>query len=168
MKHLISLKEAIQSLIDWLYIPFRKFIPHDTFRYAACGGSNVVLDNFLFYITYNFILQKNVVHLKIVAISPYQASNMMVFPITFFTGFMLSKYITFSQSELRGRVQLMRYGFTVLVCFLLNYILIKIFVEQFGFYPTASKILTSALVVFYSYFSNKHYTFRTEISKVNG
>jgi putative flippase GtrA len=85
----------------------------------------------------------------------------MVFPITFITGFILMKFITFSNSGMRGRIQLFRYGVTVFVCLLLNYILLKFFVGICGFYPTPSKILTSGLVIIYSYFSQKHFSFKT-------
>jgi putative flippase GtrA len=88
----------------------------------------------------------------------------MAFCITFPTGFFLSKYITFSQSDLRGRIQLFRYGITVLMCILLNYIFLKIFVEYFGWYPTLSKIITTLIVVVYSYFSQKYFTFRTNVN----
>jgi putative flippase GtrA len=156
------LKKLIQDLIDWLYIPFKRFIPAETFRYAVCGGSNVSLDIFLYFITYNFILRKKILYLKIISISPHIAAFMFVFPITFITGFMLMKYITFSQSSLRGHIQLFRYGVTVLVCIILNYVLIKFFVEYCGFYPTISKTLTTGFVMIYSYFSQKYYSFKTE------
>ena len=159
MRHL---KKLIQDLIDWLYIPFKRFIPAETFRYAVCGGSNVSLDIFLYFITYNFILRKKILYLKIISISPHIAAFMFVFPITFITGFMLMKYITFSQSSLRGHIQLFRYGVTVLVCIILNYVLIKFFVEYCGFYPTISKTLTTGFVMIYSYFSQKYYSFKTE------
>lgn len=155
-----GLKESINNLIDWIYPAFRKFIPLDTFRYAFCGGSNTVLDLFLYFITYNFILKKKVVYLHIIAIKPHIAAFLIVFPITFFTGFLLAKYITFVQSEIRGRIQLFRYGVTVLVSIFLNYIFLKFFVEVCGFYPTFSKLLTTGLVIIYSFFSQKYFTFK--------
>ncbi len=164
MEHLNNLREHIFVLINWFYQPFKKYIPEETFRYAVCGGSNLVLDNFLFFISYNYVLKKQIVDLKIVAISPHIASFLLVFPVTFITGFILSKYITFSHSELRGHIQLFRYAVTVFICILLNYIFLKLFVDYFGFYPTLSKILTSGLVVIYSFFSQKHFTFKTAIS----
>jgi putative flippase GtrA len=154
------LRQLILRLIDWFYKPFQKYIPIETFRYAVCGGSNTTLDIFLYFFTYNFILKKKIVDLKVISISPHIAAFMMVFPITFVSGFWLSKYITFSHSDLRGRIQLFRYGITVLICIFLNYVLLRFFVEYFGIYPTPSKILTTFFVVIYSYFSQKHYTFK--------
>jgi putative flippase GtrA len=101
------------------------------------------------------------VDLRIVVISPYIAAFLIVFPITFFTGFLLAKYITFTNSEIRGRIQLIRYVISVSGSILLNYIFLKLFVELVGFWPTLSKIVTTGIVVIYSYFAQKFFTFKT-------
>ena len=144
-----------------MYVPFQKFLPIETFRYAVCGGANTSLDIFLYFICYNFVLKKQMIDLKIISITPYIGAFIIVFPITFLTGFLLMKYITFSASELRGRIQLFRYGVTVLICILLNYFLLKLFVGYCHLFPTPSKILTTGVVVIYSYFSQKHFSFKT-------
>jgi len=145
-----------------MHLPFRNLVPLETFRYGISGGFNTSLDIFLYFLTYNFILKKKILYLSFMAIKPHIAAFLMVFPITFTTGFILSKYITFSESELHSRVQLFRYGLTVLVCLFLNYVFLKLFVEYCGLYPTLAKILTTCLVVIYSYFSQKYFTFKTE------
>ncbi len=137
-------------------------MPKETFKYAFCGGSNTIFDLVLYFITYNFILDKNDLHLNFVTLSPHIAAFFLVFPITFSTGFLLSKYITFTQSHLRGRVQLFRYGVTVLGSIVLNYVLLKFFVNVCGIYPTPSKLLTTVVVILYSYLSQRHFTFRTK------
>lgn len=163
MNNFIKIRNIILQFTDWLYFPFlRKILPLTTFRYAVSGGFNTSLDIFLYFICYNLILKKQILYLGMVAISPHIASFLIVFPITFITGFLLSKYITFSESELKGRVQIFRYAVTVAVCIVLNYLGLKFFVEVCGFYPTISKMLTTLFVVTYSYFSQKHYTFKTK------
>lgn len=164
MEQLRHIRNLIRDTIDWFYnrLPFRNYVPLETFRYGVSGGLNTALDIFLYFVTYNYILKKQIVNLKIISISPYIASFMMVFPITFTTGFLLSKYITFRHSEIHGRIQLLRYGLTVLVCIVLNYILLKFFVEVCQLYPTPSKIITTGIVVIYSYVSQKYFTFKTE------
>jgi putative flippase GtrA len=159
-----SISKPIIQIIEWFHKPFQKIIPAETFRYAVCGGANTVLDIFLYFINYNFILEKRMIHLKLVTISPHIGAFLMAFCITFPTGFFLAKYVTFSQSELKGRIQLFRYGLTVLMCILLNYVFLKLFVEYLGWYPTFSKVITTLIVVFYSYFSQKYFSFRTKIS----
>ena len=131
-----------------------------TFRYAACGGGNTLLDIFIYFISYNFILRKEILYSPIGAISPYIAAFFIAFAVSFPMGFYLSRNIVFKGSHLRGRVQLFRYLLLVVVCIILNYVCIKLFVEQFGIYPTVSKILTTVIVVSFSYVTQKHFTFR--------
>jgi len=153
----------IIAVIDFFYKPFRKFVPMpvETFRYAATGGFNTVLDIFLYFVCYNFILDKKIVDLGIVSISPHIAAFLIVFPVTFFTGFLFAKFITFTSSVIRGRIQLIRYLISVSGSIFLNYVFLKLFVEFAGLWPTLSKILTTCIVVIYSYFAQKFFTFRT-------
>lgn len=156
-----KIRLSIIGAIDFFYKPFSGYIPLETFRYAATGGFNTVLDIFLYFIFYNFILDKKIVDLYFVSISPHIAAFLIVFPITFTTGFLLAKYITFTNSEIRGRTQLMRYILAVSGSIFLNYIFLKFFVEYVGLWPTLSKIITTGIVVIYSYFTQKFYTFKT-------
>lgn len=123
-----------------------------------------MLDIFLYFIAFHFILNKEILYTPVVAISPHIAAFLISFLITFPLGFFLSKYVVFSESDLRGRVQLIRYFSLVLACLLLNYIFIKFFVEYMGIFPTPAKIFTTFFVVAFSYLSQKHFTFR--VSKV--
>ena len=137
-------------------------MPIQTFRYAVCGGGNTMLDIFVYFISYNFILDKQVLHTPVAAISPHIAAFMIAFAISFPTGYLLNRFIVFPGSSLHGRVQLFRYFLLVLVCILMNYVFIKLFVEQLGIYPTISKILTTVIVVSFSYLTQKHFTFKVE------
>ena len=154
------IRKSIISLIDFFYPPFKKAIPLHTFRYAACGGANVLLDISLFFITYNFILKKEILQLGFIALKPHIAAFLLSFIITFPTGFLLSKFIVWTDSTIRGHVQLFRYFLIVLFNLIFNYIFIKLFVEYFHIYPTAAKLLTTILVVVFSYLSQKHFTFK--------
>ncbi len=156
-----NIRQIIISVIDYFYQPFQKIIPVETFRYAATGGFNTVLDIMLYFICYNFILDKQVVDLNIVSISPHIAAFLIVFPITFATGFLFAKFITFTSSIVKGRIQLFRYMLSVSGSIFLNYVFLKIFVEFVGLWPTLSKILTTCIVVVYSYFAQKFFTFKT-------
>ena len=155
-------KKWIISFIDFFYPPFCKVMPLQTFRYAACGGTNTLLDIFIFFISFNFILHKQDLDLGFIVIKPHVASFLISFCITFPIGFLLNRNIVFTQSTLHGRVQLFRYFLLVVICLLLNYIFIKLFVEQFHIYPTIAKVLTTIVVVSFSYLTQKNYTFKAE------
>ena len=62
--------------------------------------------------------------------------------------------------NLRGRTQLFRYLISVLGSVLLNYLLLKFFVEAVHLYPTPSQAVTSLLIIGYSYLMQKYFTFR--------
>lgn len=155
------IRDLIIILIDWMHQPFRRWIPQETFRYAATGGANTLLDITLYFVFYNFILKKQVFYFRSIAISPHIAAFLIVFPITFITGFILAKYVTFTNSMFRGRKQLIRYGLAVLGAIAINYLLLKLFVDQFGFYPTPSKVIITVIVVIYSYAMQRYYSFKT-------
>jgi putative flippase GtrA len=156
-----KLQRTIITVIDWFYSPFSKYLPEETFRYGVTGGANTVLDITLYFVFYNFVIDKQIVDLGFVAISPHIAAFLFVFPITFSTGFVLAKYITFTQSEIRGRIQLFRYAVSVGGSIVLNYLLLKFFVEVAGLYATVSKILTTFVVIIYSFIIQKYFTFQT-------
>ena len=50
------IRNLILGVVDIFYPLFGKVMPLQTFRYAACGGFNTILDITLFFISYNFIL----------------------------------------------------------------------------------------------------------------
>ncbi|MFZ9261993.1 MAG: GtrA family protein [Chitinophagaceae bacterium] len=159
------MKKLIEYILDLVYPYFNKIIDRTTFRYAACGGANTVFDLFLFFVFYNFVIQKQFVSLPFVTVSPHIASFLLAFLISFPVGFYLNKTIVFQESYLRGRVQLFRYFLTVCLSLILNYVFLKFFVEKLKFYPTPSKFLTTFFVVGVSYVSQKYFSFRSTAQK---
>jgi putative flippase GtrA len=153
---------SVRRMVDWFYFPFLRFIPQVIFRYGATGGANTAFDIFLYFIFYRFLLNKSIVHLGFVSISAHIAAFLLVFPITFISGFFLAKYVTFTSSELKGRIQLFRYGVTVAGAILLNYVCLKLFVEYFGLYATLSKGITTVIVVSYSYILQRYFSFKKQ------
>lgn len=162
------LAQIITRIIDFFYPPFRKVMSEQLFRYAACGGGNLVLDWILYFLIYNFVIGHEIVNLSFVigrwsleqAITPHIATLCIVFPITLLTGFWLNKYVTFRESSLRGSRQLVRYILIVAVNLLINYLGLKLCVEVWGWYPTPSKIAITLLTVCISFFGQKYYSFR--------
>ena len=156
------MRKALLSLIDFFYPPFSRWISQHTFRYLATGGSTFAAGIVIYYIVYNFVLRQQDIRLGALLITAPIAALAIESIITFFIGFLLNKYLVFTQSNLKGRVQLFRYGSVVATNILLNYAFIKVMVEAFGFYPTISKIVTSIILAVFSYFSQKHFSFRVK------
>jgi putative flippase GtrA len=148
------------KVIDSLYFVFRRFMPLKTYRYAVCGGANLAFDIFLYFIFYNFIFAKQNVDLYFVVLSPHIASLFFVFPITFTTGFLLNKFVTFTGSNLPWKVQFFRYFVVGMGALLLSYVAMKLFVDLLGIYPTPSRLITVVIAVVYSYILQNKFSFR--------
>lgn len=155
----------LTSIIDRFYFLFKPLMPLKTYRYAVCGGSNLLFDSCLYFVMYNFILDKQNVDLKVVILSPHIAALFIVFPISFSTGFLLNKYISFPDSNLQGRVQLFRYLLVGMGGLILSYICMKFFVDLLGIYPTPSRILTIFITVIYGYIMQSKFTFKVHENK---
>ena len=153
---------TIQNILDFFYPLFKRFFDKTTYRYAACGGANTVFDLLLFFIGYNFIFKKQLVELPFIVISPHIAAFLLAFLFSFPTGFYLMRYVVFKESSLNGRVQLFRYFISVCLSLFLNYVFLKLFVEQLHIYPTVSKLINTFIVVGFSYVAQKYFSFKTE------
>jgi putative flippase GtrA len=160
-----KIRHTILKVVDLFYPPFRKIMTLQMYRYAACGGGNTALNIFLYFISYNFILNKEILDLGFIAFKPHIAAFLMAFVVTFPIGFYLSMYVVFQGSYLRRRIQLLRYFMVAMVCIILNYVLLKVFVEQFGWYPTPSLVVTAGIVILFSYLSQRHFSFRSTQTK---
>jgi len=158
----------IQGIIDFTYPLFRRLISPKLYRYGVCGGANVVLDWVLYFLVYNFIFKDRIVDLGFIAFSPHIAAFIIVFPVIALSGFLLQKYVTFTDStDLRGRVQLMRYILIVLANLLINYVGLKILVDGLDFFPTPSKMIITIVTVVCSYIGQKKFTFKTSSQSEN-
>lgn len=158
-----NIRSLILTLVDLFYPLFRKVMPLQTFRYAACGGFNTLLDITLFFVSYNFIFERNPIHVGSLTIGAHIAAFLVAFIVTFPIGFYFSRYVVFQQTAVAKRTQLRKYFMVVFICLLLNYGFLKLFVDVFGWYPTPSKVITTFFVVIFSYLSQKNYTFKVII-----
>jgi putative flippase GtrA len=161
-----SIQRLVLLLVDLFYPLFRRVMPLQTFRYAACGGFNTLLDISLFFVSYNFILHKTPVHLPFVTIGAHIAAFLISFSVTFPIGFYLSRYVVFQETSVKKREQLRKYFTVVLGCLVLNYVFLKLFVDLMHWYPTPSKLATTIFVVAFSYLSQKNYTFKPAVTMV--
>ena len=155
------IQQLLIRLVDWLYItPFKRLVSRDIFAYGLCGGANMALDTLWYFVIYHYIVAERFIDLGVVVVSPHIASLIVVFPITFFTGFWLNRNVAFRATEYKTRGQLIRYAVSVVGSIALNYLCMKLFVEHLYIWPTPSKMLTTAVSVVYSFLAAKYFTFR--------
>ena len=165
------MERTLTKFIDFFYPPFRKVMSLELFRYAACGGMNLLLEWVLYYVFYHFVFCGQVFDLgqlvfnrtiAYLAFTPHIAAFVFKFPITFLTGFWMARHISFSGSTLKGRTQMVRYFLVTVGNILINYFGLKLFVEVWHIWPTVSYIIISVICVTFSYLTNKFYSFRKQ------
>ena len=152
----------IQKILDLFYPLVSRFLDRTTYYYAACGGGNLVLSWLLFFVFFQFLFRKKVFYIECInySLSAYTLSSFLCFIIAFTIGFLLLKYVVFTKSELKGRIQLFRYGLSSLLTWLAHWVILKLFIEWLAFYPSLANVISSCLVVLMSYLLQKKYTFK--------
>jgi len=154
-------RELFLRLIDPFYTLFRSFLSLQTYRYGVCGALNMSFDISLYFIFYHFLLHEQDFNFAFLTVSAPIAAFLFSFCFSFPSGFFLMRTIVFSESYIRGRVQLFRYLSVVLANIVANYFLLKLLVEHFGIYPTLSKVLTTLIIVGFTFLAQKNFTFKT-------
>ena len=150
----------IRTIIDFFYPPFRKYMNLRFFRYGVTGVANVAFSLVLYYFVYNFVLRRQFLPLGFYTLSSHVGSLIIVFPISNFIGFLLQKYVTFTESDLRGHVQLYRYFIIAIINLCINTFVLKILVDVFHFWATPSQLVATFICIIFSYFSQKKFTFK--------
>jgi putative flippase GtrA len=114
----------------------------------------------LYWFLFHFGFHEQNFTLFFLTFTPHIASFFTQLPITFFTGFWLSKHVSFSESVIGGSTQLFRYLLIVIACILINYIGLKLFVEICHIYATPSQMLNTLITTIFSFFAQKYFSFK--------
>lgn len=134
-----------------------------TFRYAASGGGNTLLGLIIYFISYKYIFFEKMFHFGFYAFKGHNAALFLSFSITFPVGFFMSKYVVFSDSNMKGRIQLFRYFIVCLFNLFINYLLLMIMVEKFHVYPVLAQIITIVIVIIFSYVAQRNFSFKAAL-----
>lgn len=150
----------VTLFIDFFYPPFRKLMPLQTFRYAACGGMNVTIGFLLFTGIYHYLSGHKVVYIGIYPFEPYSIALFVSSATSFIIGFLLNKYVVFTTSNLRGRIQIFRYFLSFTSNLAINYLLLKLLVKYLHIHPVIAQVIVTVIVVAISYYTQQYFTFK--------
>jgi putative flippase GtrA len=154
------MKHFFTGLLDLFYPLFKKIMPLETYRYAACGGINTAVGLMAYFLSYRFLFTESVVEVLFFVFKPHVAALIVSALLSFCLGFVMNKFIVFTGSALRGRIQLIRYLLTFLFNILLNYAMLKWLVEYLKWDAVYGQLTTTTIVVFVGYISQKYFSFR--------
>ena len=159
-RHIHNARDLVLPVIDFFYPPFQRLTGLQTFRYAASGGFNTLLGLAVYFITYKYILKGENLDLGFYAFKSHNGALFISFLVSFPVGFFLMKYVVFSDSNMRGKIQLFRYFMICIFNLALNYLLLKVLVELLHIYPVLAQIITTIIIIAFSYVAQRHFTFR--------
>ncbi len=159
-RHIHNARDLILPVIDFFYPPFRRWMGLQTFRYAASGSMNTVLGLTVFYTSFKFAFRAVPVDLGFYVLEAHSAALLVSCTVSFLFGFFLMKYVVFSDSKMKGRVQLFRYLLLYIFNLGINYLLLRLFVESLHIYPTIAQVITTCIIVLFSYIAQRNFTFR--------
>ena len=97
------MRKALLKLIDFFYPPFSSWLSLHTFRYIASGGTTSASGIVVYFLVYNLILKQQNVQIGSLLITAPIAALAIESTITFIIGFVLNKYLVFTQSNLKGQ-----------------------------------------------------------------
>jgi putative flippase GtrA len=137
-------------------------MPLQTFRYVACGGGNMVLGLSIYFVLFNYVFTQGYVSLGSFAFESYNVSLFFSSCTCFIVGFLLNKYVVFTTSYLKGRIQLFRYFLSFSFNLLLNYFLLKLFVKILGMDEFLAQLISTLLGVTIAFVTQKYFTFKHE------
>jgi len=132
------------------------------FRYAASGGFNTLLGFTVYLVSYKIILDEKALDLGFYAFKSHSAALFISFCVSFPVGFFLMKYVVFSDSNMPGKIQLFRYFMIYLFNLAVNYIILKVLVERINVNAIFAQVITTVIIVLFSYLAQRHFTFKIE------
>lgn len=129
-------------------------------RYFFTAITATVVDVSVYFLAYNYVIQKRDMHLDLLTITAPTLSLGISFCFGITTNFTLTKLFVFKESDLRTRYQFIRYIMVALAMLVLNYVLMSILIRQIGWYPTPSRAFAAISIGVLSFTLHKLYSFR--------
>lgn len=148
--------------LDLFYPLVSRIFDKTTYYYAAAGSANLVLGWVLFWFLDHVLINAATVNLPIInhPVHSYTMVAAICAVFSYLFGFFMMRYVVFTESQLKGRVQFFRYGLSALISATVNWILIKLMVDTFSWNASLCNVFASVVVVTISYFLQRRFSFK--------
>ena len=153
------MRKAILALIDFFHPPFKKYISLHNFRYLVTGGTTFVLGYLVYYLSFYHLFKTEEVDFQFFTLKRGTAALAVDFAFVIPFSFIINRYIVFTHSEIRGRVQLFRFLNLQFINILLNVFLYKFFADILLVYPTVARFVVQVMIASFSYVYQHYFTF---------
>jgi putative flippase GtrA len=130
-------------------------------RYFFSAGTATVVDVGVYFTTYNYVLRKtDIPFIGPLVLTAPMLSLVVSYSCGLVTNFVITRWLVFSESDLRKRDQLFRFIQVALFVLFLNYLFMKLLVQGLEWYPTISRITSALSIGVLSYLFHKNYSFK--------
>jgi len=131
-------------------------------RYGMAAAIATAVDVTVYFIAFNYIFKKQDVHLlPILVLGAPTVSLILSYSCGLITNFSISKYFVFTESDLRGHHQLMRYVMVAILILFLNYGFMSFLIKTLEWFPTIARAVSAVTVGFLSFVIHKSFSFKT-------
>jgi len=138
-----------------------KLLNHKIVRYGLSSGIATGVDVVVYFLAFNFLLQKKDMHLSdALTVSAPMVALAISYSCGLLTNFTITKYFVFTESNLRGRHQLMRYVAVAILILVLNYGMMALLIRGLHWYPTVSRAISAVVIGFASFVIHRSFSFR--------
>ncbi len=139
----------------------RRIFENKIIRYFFSAGIATGVDVAVYFMAFNFIYEKQDIHLfNLLVLSAPTGSLILSYTCGLVTNFLITKYLVFTESDLRGIHQLARYVLVAVLILMLNYFFMSFLIKILEWYPTLSRVVSAITIGLLSFVIHKFYSFR--------
>lgn len=139
----------------------KKVFQFKLIRYGMAAGIATVVDVSIYFIAFNYIFKKQDIHLmQFLVLGAPTASLVLSYSCGLITNFTITKYFVFTESDLRGHHQLMRYVMVAVLVLFLNYGFMSFLIRTMEWFPTIARATSAIIIGFISFAIHKVFSFK--------
>ena len=146
----------------------KKVFQFKLIRYGMAAAIATIVDVSVYFIAFNYIYQKQDLHImQFLVLGAPTASLIVSYSCGLITNFTITKYFVFTESDLRGHHQLMRYVMVAVLILFLNYGFMSFLIKTLGWFPTIARATSAIVIGFISFAIHKVFSFKVSKEEIN-
>jgi len=137
------------------------FLSIKAVRYFFAAGIATLVDVLVYYAVFNFVLhQRSLEIFEGLALKAPTLSLICSYSIGLVTNFGISRLWVFTESELSGKNQFMRFILVALIVLAANYFFMYFLIGVLNWYPTISRGISAITIGLFSFAAHKTFSFK--------
>lgn len=138
-----------------------RLVQNKLFRYFISAGLATWVDIMVYFMAYNYLYQKTDISVfNLFTVSAATASLFLSYTMGLLTNFLMTRYLVFGDSELEFHKQLFRYVLVALLVLALNWVLMRVLIREFDWWPTLARATSALCIGLLSFVIHKTFSFR--------